>query len=115
MAQEHVDPVYEYIDETLKPIKRDLQQLNKSLLGTSRFLASLDINLLDRHLVEWIGRRLSKSTDPTYRQVREFLLAHSEASKEKASHSTKPLSVAKEFREDCIKYFKEHKLHAFRD
>lgn len=54
MEQKHVDPVYEYVDEKIKLIKRDLQRLKeahdavaaeqkKALLETQRFIAKFNM------------------------------------------------------------------------
>jgi hypothetical protein len=118
MAKESIDPVYEYIDEKIKLAKRDLQKelktAAKNQLVIAQFVARTDIETIRRRLTEWSLKRLSK-TDPRYSKIRQYLLNHSATAKEKALHSSDPISIARGFRKECEDYFKENKLHPFMD
>jgi hypothetical protein len=41
MAQERIDPIYKYIDEKLKPITRELREINENLLESQHVIARL--------------------------------------------------------------------------
>lgn len=87
MENEHVDPAYKYIDDKIKPIKRELQQLKEAqdivgfqgqitslnekitnletiLLETRRFLAQRDIEDLRLFLEQWISNNLLSTVPP---------------------------------------------------
>jgi hypothetical protein len=119
MDSEPIDPVYKYVDDKIKLSKRELQKQIKTIadnqLKIAQFLARTDIETTRRRLTEWSLKRLSKSTDPSYSKMRQFLSTHSATTKEKVLHSSDPISVAKEFRKECDDYFKENKLHPFVD
>jgi hypothetical protein len=119
MDKEPIDPVYEYVDKEIKLAKRELLDkitiVAQNLLETSKFLAQSEIERLRRALIEWSLNHLSKSTEPTYSRVRQFITDHSSAAIEKTMHTHDPISVADEFRKECRAFFKEHDLRAFRD
>ena len=119
MDKESIDPVYEYIDDKIKLAKRDLRKQIKTIadnqLKIAQYLARTDIETIRRRLAEWSLKRLSKSSDPPYSKIRQFLSTHSATAKEKALHSSDPISIAKGFRKECDDYFRENKLHPFID
>ncbi len=94
MERERIDPIYKYvdkyIDEKLKSIKTDLQQLKDGLLRTQRHLAHLHVRVTHGETVSQLARRRLPS---------EFVSELTAARIKIDTPSEDPLSVADEFEE----------------
>jgi hypothetical protein len=91
---EPLDPVYEYIDEKIKPIKKELRQLEDSLLKTQRIMVRFMI-LHDSAYYDTIVQRQRPEIANDF-----FTQLASDASRMmvKAKESQEPLSVYTEFK-----------------
>jgi hypothetical protein len=91
MAKRHpgeaIDPIYEYIDEQLNPVKSDLEQLKPKILEIQQALAELMIRVIHN---EYIDKKEAQKS--THQFISEITTAIN-----KIRTSDDPLPIAYEF------------------
>lgn len=109
------------LTERLEAIEHDLTEYNKkidkledALLRTCRYLAAHDIEQLRMGLHDWLAANESASTGVVVK-THDFLVEESALAQQAAATSATPLKAAAGFRDKCERYFKSHKLQAFRE
>jgi hypothetical protein len=99
-------------DVQLQSLQKQITSLSESLLQTRRALAYLDIEIMRLHMNRAIRQRLQS---PTKERAREYIDSEYGKAMEAIKNSPKPLTVAREFRDECVKYSQQYKLDAFMD
>lgn len=94
MEKEHIDPIYEYVDEKLKLIKHDLEQ---ALLKTQRHIAAFIITSTTENTILTLRKLKTREADNFIDQ----LIASASVAKTKANKSKTPLSIAQEWHSKC--------------
>lgn len=105
MAAEQLDPAYKYVDDKIKLIKREIQQLKEAhdavaaqqqsaLLRTQRFLANSNIAAIHNLSLDEVWDRRPKKYEAA---KDEFGLQTADAIA-KVGVSNEPLSIADDFR-----------------
>lgn len=116
VSDEHVDPVYTYVDAKIDSTKNELLHkisiLSENLLQTERYLASLDVDTTHLHMIRAIRKMLQS---PTRTRAQSYIGSEHGKSMEAIKNSGKPLIVAQNFRKECIKYSEQYKLGAYSD
>lgn len=131
MEQEHIDPVYKYIDDKIKPIARELKNIKQShdaftasmndkaakleaiLLETRRYVASQSVEDLRLFLETKLGTDLPRNADVLRQKAHDFLVAESAKAKQAIIHSQAPISIAEQFEKACHDFFVPNNLPGF--
>jgi hypothetical protein len=90
---EPIDPVCKYIDEQVKPIRKQLDESEDSLLETQRLLARFFIHFTADNIRQTVGRRGSE----TLRKFSDQLVIDADYARLQTNTSDKPLVVAHNF------------------
>jgi hypothetical protein len=101
--------------EQIDALNKKISEASDILLETRRFVATHEVDDLGLFLHQWIGLNLLDTSPLLYSQVRDFLLVESTKATQAIKQSPTPITIARQFRRDCTKYFKERNLAAFRD
>ncbi len=107
MENEHVDPVYKYIDNKIKLLKRELRQLKvahdavaaeqkESLLKTQRDIASFIV-----------VSTFTMAAPKVPRKSQSQLASLTSAARAKINASDNPLSIAGQFYNECFNLLEE--------
>lgn len=102
MHNEHVDPVYKYIDGKIKPIKRELQKLNRTILLIQQLVASLKINADTDNFHSILTTELPKKN-----HLVTQLFTDAATAKARITSSNTPLNIAVEFFDNWAEILKK--------
>lgn len=94
MEQEHVDPMYKYVDKKIADIKHSLEQ---SLLETQRHVAAFIITSTTENTILALRKLKTREADNSIDQ----LIASASVAKTKANTSKTPLSIASKWHRKC--------------
>lgn len=108
MEKEKIDPIYKYVDDKLKLIKGELQQLKvahdavaaeqkKALLKTQQDLAHFVLLFTTQNTKNTIYRNIPHVSDTVITQ----LVADASAANAKVDNSSTPLVIAIDFQNKC--------------
>lgn len=134
----HVDPVYSYIDNKIKSLKgqitrlsnrieklelsafqdqisnldNEIRSIDEKLLAVSRVVTFNELDALNLHMHEAIHLKLT-ADDPDRIQLKEYISVEYARAVERHKNSLEPLTVLKAFRKECITCSNKYKLGAF--
>ena len=110
-----VDSHYKQLSTKVKRIEiqglqEQITSLGESLLETSRVLARLEMDFTQNHICTVIVANISS---PKREQLTEQIRLTFARSATSLGNSPKPLSIAKQFKDTCMKYSTDYNLNAW--
>jgi GTPase involved in cell partitioning and DNA repair len=106
MTKEQIDPVYKYVDNKVKSIKRELRQLKQTLLIAQQMIASSKVNTDANVFHSIVVTELKNKT-----HISSELLANAASVKAQIGSSEKPIDLAVGFYQKWSERLRELGAH----